>query len=741
MSNMSIRSKVLLLLVLMGLFSASIVGFLSYKSARTALTQTVYDQLTALRESKKRQTKNYFENQMKTFDVFSNQQQVADSLRLFKRSFEQVILKNQDAKKDLYSFYMDDFLPKLSKNIVGEPLLDTYFPNNKIVMARQIQYISQNPAPTGFKNELIEPKNIGKDSIDIGLYGQTHIKYHPLFSKMLENLEYYDIFLIEPDNGHIVYSVFKETDYATSLETGPYRFSGLAKAYRTVRDSPTRGTVILEDFAHYAPSYNKPAAFMATPVFDGPKFIGVVAAQLNIDSLNAFMTSDKLWESEGLGKTGEVYLVGSDSSLRTTSRFLLEDKEKYIKALKKAAVPTEIVDLIQNTGIAILNQKVKTPSTTKALKGMVGAQIIKDYRDVEVLSAYSPIEIAGKRWAILAEKDVSEALKPLHELQNQIILSLAGIAIIATIFSLWAAGIFSKPIQALEDGVFRLSQGETDFQLEDDGTDEFASLSKAFNKMTLQINGHNEEIENKNLENMRLLRTLLPGVIADRVRGGDSAIAETYKNVTVLYATIGQFTEIMENVSADKMISLINELIDAFDDAALRHGVERINTIGDVYLAACGLPEQRLDHGRRALALAEDMIDITSKFNKSHGFSLTLSVGLCSGEVDAGIVGTRRYVYDILGASVTIARQLSVIIKPNTVGLSSSTYDEVQDPQKFIKSGHFQDNSTANSKKVKQSFYISKPIITLKETTKKSAQKSGAKSVPKGVKKTTRKSA
>lgn len=727
---MSIRSKVLLLLVLMGLFSASIVGYLTYKSAHTALTQTVYDQLTALRESKKRQTKNYFKNQMTTFEVFSNQQQVTDSLRLFKRSFEQVILKNPAAQRELYSFYLSDFLPKLSKNIIGEPLLDTYFPSEKVVMARQIQYISQNPAETGNKNELITAKDIGKDANDIGLYGQTHTKYHPLFSKTLENLEYYDIFLIEPENGHIVYSVFKETDYATSLETGPYRFTGLAKAYRAVRNSPRRGLVVLEDFTHYAPSYNKPAAFMATPVFDGNKFIGVVAAQLNIDSLNAFMTSDKRWESEGLGKTGEVYLVGSDSTLRTTSRFLIEDKDKYIKALKKAAVPNKVVSIIENTGIAILNQQVKTQSTTKALKGIVGAQIIKDYRDVEVLSAYSPIEIAGKRWAILAEKDVSEALKPLHELQNQIILSLAGIAIIATIFSLWAAGIFSKPIQILEDGVFRLSQGESDFKLNEDGTDEFASLSKAFNKMTQQINGHNEEIENKNSENMRLLRTLLPGVIADRVRGGDSGIAETYKNVTVLYATIGQFTDIMKNVSAEKMISLINELIDAFDDAALRNGVERINTIGDVYLAACGLPEQRLDHGRRALALAEDMIEITAKFNKSHGFALTLSIGLCSGEVDAGIVGTRRYVYDILGASVTIARQLSVLIKPNTVGLSSSSYDEVQDPKKFIKAGDYQDYSSANSKKTKQPFYVAKAKVELeKATPKKTLKKPRGKAV------------
>lgn len=725
MSKMSIRSKVLLLLVLVGLLSASAIGYLTYKSAKSALTHTVYEQLTALRESKKRQTKNYFKNQMATFDVFSNQKQVSDSLRLFKRSFDQVYLVNKSAQDGLHSFYKDDFLPNLSKNISGELLIDSFYPQNKTTLARQIQFISQNNSATGFKNELIEPNIIGKDTKDISLYGQTHKKYHPLFSSMLDKLKYYDIFLIEPENGNIVYSVFKETDYATSLETGPYRFSGLAKVYRSVRHSPRRGTVILEDFSHYAPSYNKPAAFMATPVFDGKQFIGVLAAQINIASLNAFMTSEKLWEKEGLGKTGEVYLVGGDSTLRTTSRFLLEDKAQYIKALRKAAVPTDTIELIDNTGIAILNHPIITHASKQALMGITGTQVINDYRGVEVLSAYSPIEIAGKRWAILAEKDVSEALAPLYDLQKQIILTLAGIAITATIFSLWAAGIFSKPLQRLEEGVLKLSNGETDFQLPETGNDEFSSLSKSFNKMIEQINGHNTEIENKNKENTRLLRTLLPDAIADRVRGGEAGIAETYKNVTVLYATIGQFTDIMRDVSAEEMVTLINELIDAFDDATLRHGVERINTIGDVYLAACGLPEQRLDHGRRALALAQDMIDITDKFNKSHGFSLTLSIGLCSGEVDAGIVGTRRVVFEILGESVTIARQLSVLTKPNTVAISGSSYTEIQAPDNFVKKGEFHDSSSTNSTKNKQSYYVAKEKskTTGKTATKKQRRK------------------
>ena len=146
---------------------------------------------------------------------------------------------------------------------------------------------------------------------------------------------------------------------------------------------------------------------MATPVFEGSELKGIVAAQLNIDNINAFMTSSGNWEQEGMGASGEVYLVGEDANLRTSSRFLIEDKENYLQALRDAAVPSKAVKLIENTGVAILNQPVNSLASQKALRGTSGTEIVKDYRNVDVLSAFGPIEIGGMRWAILAEKDLS----------------------------------------------------------------------------------------------------------------------------------------------------------------------------------------------------------------------------------------------------------------------------------------------------------------------------------------------
>ena len=681
---MSIRSKLLLLMLIVGLLSASAVGLLSYNNAKTSLTDTIYDQLTALRETKKRQTENYFKDQLIAFEVFSNQEQVSGALGAFSAAFgEEQDTAPQNSVEGLKAFYKTDYLKKLAENSDGEPILETYFPKTASALALQIQFISENPAETGSKENLVRPTRVGNETLDNSRYANAHEKYHPLFVRMLNKLNYYDIFLIDHNTGDIVYSVYKEADYATNLDSRPYRYTGLAEAFNKARKNPQLGNIILVDFAHYEPSYNKPAAFMATPVFDGTELKGIVAAQLNIDEINAFMTSSGNWEQEGMGESGEVYLVGEDASLRTSSRFLIEDKEGYLQALRDAAVPSKAVMLIENTGISILNQPVNSVASEKALRGTSGTEIVEDYRNVDVLSAYAPIEIGGMRWAILAEKDVAEAMAPLHDMRNHLLVTLGAIAIIVTLFSLLAAGVFAKPVADLESSINRFTGGDTDFRLDVKGTDEFASLSRSFNGMIDEIRGHNEVIETKNMENERLLRTVLPDVIADRVRGGDVAIAETFENVTVVYTTIGRFTEIMADVSASEMIGLINELIDAFDEAAERHGVERINTVGDVYLAACGLPVPRLDHAKRAVALAVELVSIVTRFNRTHGFRLTLGVGLSSGEVDAGIVGKRRFVYEILGEGVTIARQLATETPINTVSIAKSTYTDLQDQTLF----------------------------------------------------------
>jgi hypothetical protein len=139
---------------------------------------------------------------------------------------------------------------------------------------------------------------------------------------MMQKLGMYDLLLIDDHTGEVLYTVEKEIDFAANLETGSLRNSNLARAYRTIRDRPDdqRGVVFI-DFEHYLPSAGAPSAFLAAPIYLNGDKVGVVAGQISVDVLNASLTSSGHWADEGLGQTGEVYLVGDDGYARSDSRF------------------------------------------------------------------------------------------------------------------------------------------------------------------------------------------------------------------------------------------------------------------------------------------------------------------------------------------------------------------------------------------------------------------------------------
>jgi hypothetical protein len=143
--------------------------------------------------------------------------------------------------------------------------------------------------------------------------------------------------------GEIVYTVFKETDYATNLRTGPYKDSNLARLVSQVIASQQKDFSRLEDFAADATSYGEPASFIAAPIHDGSRMVGVLAFQVPVDEINRVMTGNQQWEKDGLGDSGETILVGNDNLMRSASRFYLEDPKGFLAMLKSRGIKEEIV--------------------------------------------------------------------------------------------------------------------------------------------------------------------------------------------------------------------------------------------------------------------------------------------------------------------------------------------------------------------------------------------------------------
>ncbi|MBL4614627.1 MAG: HAMP domain-containing protein [Magnetovibrio sp.] len=306
-------------------------------------------------------------------------------------------------------------------------------------------YISDNPNKAGEKHKM----NAAPDGSN---YSAAHAKYHPWFREFLESRGYYDIFLIDND-GNVSYSVFKEADFATNLNDGQWAGTDIAKVYKQVKANYRKGYIAFSDFSPYAPSADTPASFIATPIFDhdgSPH--GTLIFQMPVERLNNVMQN-----AAGMGETGESYIVGTDLLMRSDSRFLKPGDAS-----------------------SILNQKVDTAAMQEGLSGKDGVMMGKDYRGIEVLTAFGPLDFNGTTWVIMAEIDMAEVDIPVIQMRNQMII---GVLIILTLMGalgfLFARSI-TKPISAMTDSMAVLANGNLNAEIpSQDRSDEIGEMAEA----------------------------------------------------------------------------------------------------------------------------------------------------------------------------------------------------------------------------------------------------------------------
>ncbi|MGK7950731.1 MAG: hypothetical protein AB4368_18620 [Xenococcaceae cyanobacterium] len=245
------------------------------------------------------------------------------------------------------------------------------------------------------------------------------------------------------------------------MNKGPYSGSNLAEVLKTVRKEGTPEVVAISDFEIYRASYAAPAAFIASPIFDGSEFIGVLVFQISIDEINRVMTSEGNWQRDGLGESGDTYLVGSDYAMRSNSCFLLEDKEAYLNSLRNQRLSEKELNQIDRFSTSILYQKIDTVPVQKALAGETGMDIAEDYRGVATLSSYRPLDIWGLDWAIVAQIDRDEAFAPIKAFQQRVLFATVIIVLLVTAIATIFSHYFVRPIYALIDGFRQVGKGKT----------------------------------------------------------------------------------------------------------------------------------------------------------------------------------------------------------------------------------------------------------------------------------------
>lgn len=412
-----LNNRLLLALLGVSLLPLAVMGYATYQSAARAISQQAKQQLQTVNTITAKAVSRYFSSIEEQLRITAENRMTLEALEAFSTGYEEIITADDlndeaidQARKDLATYYTGEFATEFEKQ-TGTQAPTAALLENLPDQAAYLQYlyIRRNENPLGSK-ELLNAADDGSS------YSAAHALYHPIFRNFLKRLGIYDFFLVDAETGAIVYSVFKELDFATSLKNGSFSGTNFARSFQKALSSGRRDAVAFADFETYLPSYQAPASFIAAPIHDGRDVRGVVVFQLPIDRMTAI-----IGETTGMGETGETYAVAADRLFRSQSRFTDE----------------------LGVGSTIINPKIKvdTVAVRSALdEGETGTDTIRDYRDTDVLSSWRPVTIhrdargGGKNvvWALISEIDQAEVLQPARSLL-QFALTIFGITTIGVL--------------------------------------------------------------------------------------------------------------------------------------------------------------------------------------------------------------------------------------------------------------------------------------------------------------------
>lgn len=413
-ANTSIRLRIITAAILGLVMLGAVITCLSAYSSYNSVLHMQFDHLGSICMIKKDNIQDYFSSIGSLLISTASSEMTAEAMIKLSEGYyrlqEETPVSVENAAAQLKRHYDSQYLNMVNYDVPGAPprrTTEDYLKMNPNGLMAQYIYIEKNTEKIGEKNNMTTP--VGFDSE----YVRMHTVYHNTFNSMLKSFSLYDIFLINM-KGDLVYTVFKEKDYATNLLTGPYAHTGLGDAYKKGRELE-KGKIYLNDFKPYEPSYYLPASFISTPVYNGDEKIGVLIFQMPINKIDDVMNFGGHYEQSGLGNSGQAFLLGADHTMRNNNRFLNDIDDPLVKKIK--------------TTIGVL--KIEDEAADRALKGESGYAVTTDTDGNDVLNSFSALNIFGINLGIVVRMNKDEAMAAAITLRNSLIITSLVITLIA----------------------------------------------------------------------------------------------------------------------------------------------------------------------------------------------------------------------------------------------------------------------------------------------------------------------
>lgn len=688
LNRISIQSKLLLMLVTCTMLAAIVVGGIAFETGRNSLRTAAFNRLTEIREAQRRTMTIQLSDLKNALVTYTHGNMTQGALRDFSAGFDQLsnATITPDMQKAIADYY--DFFAKETYKYSGTRL-DTaaLMPTSNAERYLQANYTAKLP-----NDDLAIAMD---DERDGSAWSAANAKYHRFFAEIVTRFAFEDALLIN-GKGDVVYSTYKNTDLGTNILNGPYNGSKLRDAYIQAMTSNKEDRVAFTDFEFYEPATMAPTAWMVAPIPASGKPDGVLALQFPITKINKVLTFDKQWSEVGMGETGETFVVGSDYLMRSDSRMFLQNPEEYKRKVIDAGTPPDVPDIAIRQGGTTLIQPVSPEANKEAQKGLTGTLVTKDYLGDETLQAYAPVgAMAGLHWSIVAKVTTKEAFAREATFTRIVVLATTGIIFLVCLLAALLAQVFLRPIRRLEAGVQRIAAGDFNVEIPVETRDEIGELTGMFNEMSRSLSVKEDMLTEQRTQIKSLLRSLMPGPIADKVYAGEEITARDHPNVTVVYADITGLDRIQTELESGEYLDLIGELIRQFDAAAAEYDVERVHPVRNGFLGSCGLTTPRLDNVRQTLEFAVECMRIIERFNGETGMRLGLRAGIDAGTVSTGLVGQASPIFDMWGTAVTLASRIKNGAPEAGIYVTSRVHDALAETARFTSAGTVETGGTS----------------------------------------------
>ncbi len=419
---------------------------------------------------------------------------------------------------------------------------------------------------------------------------------------------------------------------------------------------------------------------------------GVINTAVRLNSMGTFLKELEI------GTTGQAFIVeqrpDNRGMLLATSTgeipFRVNNGERVLFPMQESAdrvtqaVSQQLLDRFSDLG------QIQQPHQFEA-DLTVEAELIQSQRVPHFIRVQPLQDSYGLRWLIVTVVPEADFMAQIHINNRRTAMLSVGALGLAALLGLATARWLEKPLSRLSQASHRFAQGNWEQRVDvgRSSTVEVEQVARAFNSMAQQLQDSFETLEQRvadrtqalQLEQQKtedLLLNILPAPIAERLKHSSESIAEYFEEVTILFADVVGFTVMAQTLSPLELVNLLNRIFSRFDDLAEQFGLEKIKTIGDAYMVAAGLPLRRQDHAQVMAEMALAMQAAIAEFQSETHHSFQIRIGINSGVVVAGVIGSKKFIYDLWGDAVNVASRMESHGEAGRIQVTESTYEQIK---------------------------------------------------------------